>query len=63
MAGPPLPEPVKQTTFPFMYPVTIAPDDDSPPSLLLVVTVAEIREPPHEIPVAVNSPAESTTII
>lgn len=34
--APPPPEPVKQTTLPVMYPVTIAPDEDKPPVLVLV---------------------------
>jgi len=37
----------------------MAPDEDSPPALLLVVTVAETREPPHAKPVA-GSPVELT---
>ncbi len=59
----PLPDPVKQTTFPVMYPVTTAPDDEIPPELLLVVTVAEIRVAPQASPVTVNMPDESTVII
>ena len=51
---------VKQTTFAVMDPVTMAPDEDSPPALLFVVTVAETREPPHANPVAVSSPVELT---
>lgn len=60
--GDPPPEPVlvKQTTFAVMDPVTMAPDEDSPPALLFVVAVAETREPPHAKPVAVSSPVELT---
>jgi hypothetical protein len=45
--GDPPPEPVlaKQTTFAVVDPVTMAPDEDGPPALLFVVTVAETREP------------------
>jgi hypothetical protein len=48
--GDPPPEPVlvKHTAFAFMDPVTMAKDEDSPPALLFVVTVAETREPPRE---------------
>ena len=56
--GDPEPVLVKQTTFAVMDPVTMAPDEDSPPALLFVVTVAETREPPHANPVAVSSPVE-----
>jgi hypothetical protein len=51
---------VKQTTFAVIDPVTMAPDEDSPPALLFVVTVAETREAPHAKPVAVSSPLEVT---
>jgi hypothetical protein len=51
---------VKQTTFAVIDPVTMAPDEDSPPALLFVVTVAETREPPQAKPVAVSSPVELT---
>ena len=61
--APPPPVPVKQTTFAVINPVTIAPDEDSPPALLPVVTVAEIRVPPHDSPVAVSNPAELTVNI
>lgn len=60
---PPLPEPVKQVTFPVIYPVTIAPEDDMPPELLFVFTVAEINVAPQAWPVTVKSPEESTVII
>jgi hypothetical protein len=40
-------EPVKHVTFAVMVPVTMAPDEDSPPLLLFVFTVAEIRVPPQ----------------
>jgi hypothetical protein len=59
----PPPEPVKQTTFAVMTPVTMAPDDDRPASLLFVVTVAETREPPQDNPVAVSNPVELTVTI
>jgi hypothetical protein len=45
-----------------MNPVTIAPDDEIPPELLLVFTVAEMIVPPHATPVTVITPAESTVI-
>jgi len=60
---PPPPVPVKQTTFAVIVPVTIAPDEDNPPTLLFVVTVAETREPPQAKPVAVNRPVELTVNI
>jgi hypothetical protein len=43
-----------------MEPVTSAPDDDIPPELLFVVTVAEISAPPHAAPVTVITPVEFT---
>lgn len=55
---PPPPVPVKQTTFAGIVPVTIAPDEDSPPTLLFVVAVAETRELPQTKPVAVRRPFE-----
>jgi hypothetical protein len=64
--GEPVPPPlelVKQTTFPVMYPVTSAPDEDKPPELVLVVSVAETSVPPHDSPVAVSKPVESTVNI
>jgi len=57
---PPGPEPVKQTTFACIVPVTMAPDEDRLPALLFVFTVAEIRVPPQELPVAVIRPVELT---
>ena len=60
---PPPPVPVKQTTFAVIVPVTIAPDEDRPPTLLFVVTVAETSEPPQKKPVAVNRPVELTVNI
>ena len=57
---PPPPEPVKQTTFAVMLPVTIAPDEDTLLLLLLVLKVAETREPPQALPVAVSRPVELT---
>jgi hypothetical protein len=64
-AGDPVPPPlaVKQTTFAVMKPVTSAPDDEIPPELLLVVTVAEISVAPHVAPVTVITPAEFTVTI
>lgn len=62
----PLPPPlelVKQTTFAVMNPVTTAPDEVSPPALVFVVTVAEMSVPPHDAPVAVTRPVESTVTI
>jgi fermentation-respiration switch protein FrsA (DUF1100 family) len=54
---------VKQTTFAVMKPVTSAPDDDIPPELLFVFTVAEISAAPHAAPVTVITPAEFTVTI
>jgi len=59
----PPPDEVKQTTFAVIYPVTTAPDEDKPPELLFVVTVAEISVPPHDSPVAVSNPVELTVNI
>lgn len=59
----PPPDPVKQTTFPVMYPVTTAPEDESPPALLFVVNVADTSVVPQLPPVAVSSPLELTVII
>jgi hypothetical protein len=56
-------EPVKQVTFAVMVPVTMAPDEDSPPLLLFVFTVAEIRVPPQAWPVAVIRPVVFTVTI
>jgi hypothetical protein len=55
--------PVKQTTFAVIVPTTSAPDEDKPPALLLVVTVAVIRVFPQELPVAVIRPVELTVTI
>jgi len=55
--------PVKQTTFAVIVPVTTAPDEDMPPALLFVVTVAEIMEPPQALPVTVIRPVASTVTI
>jgi hypothetical protein len=41
----------------------MAPDDEIPPSLELVFTVAEISAAPQARPVTVRSPEESTVII
>jgi len=46
-----------------MVPVTIAPDDEIPPTLLLVFTVAEIIVPPQAKPVGVIKPVELTVTI
>ena len=64
-AGEPAPPPlaVKQVTFAVMKPVTSAPDEDIPPELLFVVTVAEMSVPPHASPVTVITPEESTVTI
>ena len=59
----PVPVPVKQITFACMVEVMIAPDDDIFPALEFVFTVAEIRVPPHERPVAVIRPVELTDTI
>ena len=62
MPPPPL-ELVKQATFPVIDPVTMAPDDEIPPALELVFTVAETSVAPQARPVTVRSPEESTVII
>lgn len=59
----PPPEPVKQMTLAVMYPVTSAPDDEIPPELLFVLTVAETRVFPQAPPVAVIKPVELTVTI
>jgi hypothetical protein len=59
----PPPDPVKQTTLPVMYPVTRAPEEESPPELVFVVNVAETSVAPQLSPVAVSSPVELTVII
>ena len=59
----PPPDPVKQTTLPVMYPVTSAPEEDSPPELVFVVNVADTSVLPQLPPVAVSSPVEFTVII
>jgi hypothetical protein len=46
-----------------MYPVTAAPDEETPDPSALVVTVAETKVPPQACPVAVNRPAELTVNI
>jgi hypothetical protein len=60
---PPLLVLVKHTTFAVMDPVTIAPEDEIPPELLFVFTVAVMIVPPHASPVTVITPAEFTVII
>jgi len=59
----PPPEAVKQVTFPVIYPVTIAPDDEMPPELVFVFTVAETSVAPQASPVTVKSSEASTVII
>jgi hypothetical protein len=59
----PPPGPVKQTTLPVIEAVMMAPEDDRPPELLPVFTVAETRELPQAMPVAVSTPEESTVTI
>ena len=61
--APPLPDELKQTTLPVMYPVTSAPWEEIPPLLVFVVTVAAISVLPHDCPTTVNIPDESTVII
>jgi hypothetical protein len=56
-------EPLKHVTFAVMVPVTIAPDEDKPPLLVFVFTVAEIRVPPQARPVAVIRPVVFTVTI
>ena len=46
-----------------MYPVTIAPDEDTPLPSLFVVAVADTKVPPQSMPVAVSSPVEVTVNI
>jgi hypothetical protein len=55
--------PVEQTTFAVMLPVTIAPEEDRPPALLFVFTVAETIAFPQARPVAVSTPVEFTVTI
>jgi hypothetical protein len=50
-------------TFAVIFPVTTAPGEDNPPSVLFLVTVAEIRVFPHACPVAVIRPEELTVTI
>jgi hypothetical protein len=57
------PVPVKHVRFAVMYPVTTAPDEETPEPSLLVCTVADTRVPPHTRPVAVKRPVESTVNI
>ena len=59
---PPPPAPA-QVTLPVMNPVTTAPEEEMPPELVFVVTVAEMSVAPHVAPVTVTRPAESTVII
>jgi hypothetical protein len=59
----PVPVPVKQVTFAVILPVTRAPEDEIPPILLFVLTVAEMRVPPQESPVAVIKPVAFTVTI
>jgi hypothetical protein len=56
---PPLPVLVKQTTLAVIFPVTIAPDEETPEPSAFVVTEAEISAPPHSKPVVVIKPVES----
>jgi len=60
---PPPPVPVKQVTFPVMNPVTRAPEEEIPPALMFVVTVADTSVAPHASPVTVITPEELTVII
>ena len=46
-----------------MYPVTIAPDEDTPLPSLFVVAVADTKVPPQAWPVADNRPPELTVNI
>jgi hypothetical protein len=55
--------PVKQTTFAVIVPTTSAPDEEMPPALLLVATVAVIRVFPQASPVAMIRPVELTVTI
>ena len=57
------PVPVKQVTFAVIFPVTTAPGEDNPASVLFLVTVAEIRALPQDCPVAVITPVELTVTI
>jgi len=60
---PPLLELVKQTTFAVIKAVTIAPEEETPDPSAFVFTVAEIKVPPQEPPVAVARPVELTVTI
>jgi hypothetical protein len=46
-----------------MFPVTTAPGEDNPPSVLFLFTVAEIRVFPQARPVAVIRPVDVTVTI
>lgn len=59
--APPLPE--KQITFPVIDPVTIAPDEEIPPTLVFVFMVAVTKVVPQVTPVAVSNPVELIVII
>ena len=63
MLGLPPPVPVKQTTLAVIEAVMMAPEDETPPELLLVFIVAETNELPQAMPVAVSTPAASTVTI
>jgi hypothetical protein len=54
---------VGHTTLAVILPVTTAPAEDIPPSLLFFVTVAEMMVPPQASPVAVIKPVELTVTI
>jgi hypothetical protein len=45
---PPVPPPVKQTRLPVIYPVTMAPFEETPPELVLVLTVADTKVLPQD---------------
>lgn len=53
---------VKHTTLAVMEPVTMAPDDEMFPALLLVWTVAVMSADPQATPVTVSIPLASTVI-
>jgi hypothetical protein len=53
--------PDAQVTFAVIEPVTIAPEDERPPSLLFVLTVAEMSELPQSTPPGESAPVEVTT--
>lgn len=54
---------MKQVTLAVIFPVTTAPFEANPPSVLFLVTVAEMSVLPQACPVAVIRPVELTVTI